>query len=223
MAVVLITFSGPEGSGKTTHSHFVQDLVCSHGSKAKRIAFINLGLTTILINTGRRARLLRKKPRTLRVNATGETAAVCAADNSGKQRPPFAVGDVRRIFTYLVDAIIFRLYLALCRCSRIEVLVCDRYFYDALVRLARRDSLPARILRAIIPRPDLAFLLDIDPETGMDRRRTSDRSYYQLRIRQYHELLTDYPVLVLIESRDLKSTQDLISRHVGRKLRFAAS
>jgi thymidylate kinase len=58
-----------------------------------------------------------------------------------------------------------------------NVTICDRYMYDALVDYAlftgtnpSRPPLALNILRAMVPRPRAAFVLDVDPAEALRRK-----------------------------------------------------
>jgi thymidylate kinase len=70
-----------------------------------------------------------------------------------------------------------KLWRAVLRSPRVRVLVLDRFTLDADVKLtfwsARRDAdvaVERRLFRAVAPRPDVAVLLAVRPETNHQRR-----------------------------------------------------
>lgn len=77
-----------------------------------------------------------------------------------------------RFFFYLLDAICLRLAVGGIP-PDVDVVVFDRYLYDELANLPLRYSFArryARMLVKIIPHPDLAVLLDADPEAARERK-----------------------------------------------------
>ena len=78
-----------------------------------------------------------------------------------------------RLFLYIFDA--FRLSAVVSRqaAKDAEFVIFDRYIYDELANLALQHwpvRLYVRLLLRIVPRPDLAFLLDGDPENAVLRK-----------------------------------------------------
>lgn len=78
-----------------------------------------------------------------------------------------------RLFLYLLDAL--RLSAGVSRQSGddVEFVIFDRYIYDELANLPLQHwpvRLYIRLLLRIVPRPDLAFVLDADPETAVSRK-----------------------------------------------------
>lgn len=78
-----------------------------------------------------------------------------------------------RLFLYLLDA--FRLCSVIARSadSDVDFIVFDRYIYDEMANLPlqyRVIRFYVRLLLMFIPKPDLAFLLDADPEAATRRK-----------------------------------------------------
>jgi len=78
-----------------------------------------------------------------------------------------------RLFLYIFDA--FRLSAVVSRkaAKDAKFVIFDRYIYDELANLPLQHwpvRLYVRLLLRIVPRPDLAFLLDADPENAVLRK-----------------------------------------------------
>lgn len=179
---IIVSFSGLDGSGKTTQID------------ALRKAAAELGLSTTLITfwddvvVGVRYR-------------SGFVHRVFGSEEGiGKPGRPVERRDknvrvgyltLARHLLYLADAIHLRVVLSRVRRGPVRVIVVDRYLYDELANLPlenRFSSLYARLLARIAPRPDLALLLDAEPELARARKpeysvnflRESRRSYFRL-------------------------------------------
>src|SRR5262249_3009102 len=80
---------------------------------------------------------------------------------------------VLRLFLYLLDT--FRLLAVIfhCKTENSEFVIFDRYIYDEFANLPlgyRPLRLYVRWLLLIVPKPDLAILLDADPEAAVSRK-----------------------------------------------------
>ena len=76
-----------------------------------------------------------------------------------------------RLFFYALDA--WKLAMLVRRSSPKEILVFDRYIYDELANLPLQHKLVRlyiRVLLWVIPEPNLALLLDADPESATARK-----------------------------------------------------
>ena len=78
-----------------------------------------------------------------------------------------------RLCLYFLDALKLRRMVSQFKAHYADVLILDRYFYDGLANLPLRKALVLRYVRLllrIIPRPDIAFLLDADPKVAISRK-----------------------------------------------------
>ncbi len=77
-----------------------------------------------------------------------------------------------RLFLYILDALHLRILLARAG-SEAGVLIFDRYIYDELANLELKNRLTGfyiRLLLKFTPKPDIAFLLDAEPEAACVRK-----------------------------------------------------
>jgi hypothetical protein len=78
-----------------------------------------------------------------------------------------------RHLLYLADALHLRRVLFHARYRGAQVIILDRYIYDQLANLPienRFSAAYARLLAWIAPRPEIAFLLDAEPEMARARK-----------------------------------------------------
>ncbi len=78
-----------------------------------------------------------------------------------------------RLALYLLDAISLRLVVARARRSEGGFVIMDRYIYDELANLWPQTALTGlfvRTIAAVVPSPELAFLLDAEPEAAAARK-----------------------------------------------------
>ena len=74
---------------------------------------------------------------------------------------------------YFLDAVSLFLVIRTACCSEFDVIIMDRYIYDEWANLPLRSPITrayVRALHAILPRPDIAYLLDADPEAAHARK-----------------------------------------------------
>lgn len=164
---MLITFSGMVGSGKSTHSKNVIRLLRGFGYSPYLIHFRQIGWRHLLRSSAlpRSRRTPPTSPR--KQGETSPPAPQVRLCQSDKQ------WSLIRFFGYLLYIFCFRLFLLLHH--RQHLLILNRYFYDnfAHFRIATwRDRLYLRVLLAVVPKPDLAFLLVVHPENAHRRRPT---------------------------------------------------
>jgi len=96
-----------------------------------------------------------------------------------------------RHLLYFADALSLRHIVAAARRSGADAIILDRYTYDELANLPLANPLTrgfVRLVAWLVPRPDVAYLLDADPEAARARKpeypvefmRECRRSYFRL-------------------------------------------
>jgi thymidylate kinase len=78
-----------------------------------------------------------------------------------------------RFCLYFADAVNTRFVVRRVRNSGIDVVIFDRYIYDELANLPLRNwfvRIFVRLMLAIVPRPDVAYVIDADPVAAFARK-----------------------------------------------------
>jgi thymidylate kinase len=78
-----------------------------------------------------------------------------------------------RLVFYLLDTLSLRLTLAGISRGGYDFIIVDRYIYDELANLPLTNSLMLSYVRALLklsPKPDIAYLVDADPEAARMRK-----------------------------------------------------
>jgi thymidylate kinase len=116
-----------------------------------------------------------------------------------------------RLFTYLADAVATSIFVKRTLRSGADLLIFDRYVYDELANLKLRNPIArtyVRLIAALVPSPDIAFILDADPseararkpEYPLDFLNTSRQSYLGL-----SNLVGDMTVIPPMSESEVKS------------------
>lgn len=161
---LLITFSGVDGCGKSTCIASLSAWLASGGTRVRVVTFWD----NVVVF-----------PR-LREHITtawfgGETGIGAPGKPINRQdknvRPWYAT--LGRCVLYLFDAIHLKIYVQKMRNSKTDVLVFDRYIYDQLAALPIEQKavrIYARLILKLVPRPNIAYLLDADPDAAFARK-----------------------------------------------------
>jgi thymidylate kinase len=214
---ILVSFSGLDGSGKSTQIAALQNAVEQRGLPTRIICFWD----DVVVGTRYREAFVHK--------VFGSERGVGAPGRPVERRDKNVRAGyltVLRHLLYLADAVHLRIVLSKARHSAARVIIMDRYLYDELVNLplGNRFSLAyASLLARIAPRPQLAFLLDADPcdararkpEYSLTFMRQSRRSYFRLA-----QLLGDMAIIPPLAMEDatravLNSVLGIIERCQG--------
>ncbi len=169
---MLISLSGIDGAGKTVNARCLREAfaacevnatyVWMRGSTSQWLAPLRR-LAGVLL--GRRYPSLRPPPR----GQCANTERIRAIDSRW----------VRAAYRWVMALELLLFYSRQVTVPLLlgKVVICDRYIYDHMADWVDRlgnarayDSLPARLLRLVVPRPDEAFLLDVPAEIVLARR-----------------------------------------------------
>lgn len=160
---LVVSFSGIDGAGKSTQIERLEHGLAQSGLSVLRLAFWDDVIVLPEFRAGVSHKLLRGE---LGVGAPGKP--VRRRDKNARKwyltlaRAPF----------YLLDALSLRRRVARVRKSQADVVIFDRYIYDQLANVAGNGAgrFYSRLLLALSPRPDIAYLLDADPEAALARK-----------------------------------------------------
>jgi thymidylate kinase len=160
----LISFSGLDGSGKSTQIANLREFLHAQGLTTSLLAFWD----NVVVLTRYREGFVHK--------VYGSEKGIGAPDKPVNRRDK----NVRKWYLsivrhglYLLDALHLVRVIAKARRSGADVIVMDRYIYDELANLPLSNGLTKFFLRmvaAVVPRPDVAYLLDADPEAARARK-----------------------------------------------------
>ncbi len=159
---LLITFSGLDGSGKTTQINHLCSVLTGMGFQPRLLAFWDHVVVGSRYREGFVRNVFGSQPG---VGAPGKP--VERRDKNVRSKPvTFA-----RHGLYLADAL--NLSLVVRRQRSASVIILDRYIYDELANLPLKNPLTrafVRLVLGIVRRPDIAYLLDADPEDARQRK-----------------------------------------------------
>jgi thymidylate kinase len=159
----LISFSGVDGSGKSTQIEHTRALLEASGRSVRLLAFWD----DVVVLCRYREGFVHK--------VYGSERGIGAPGKPVERRDK----NVRRWYLtlarhglYFLDALHLWWVVRRERASA-DVLILDRYIYDELANLplgSRLTRAYIRLVHAIVPRPDVAFVLDADPEAARARK-----------------------------------------------------
>jgi thymidylate kinase len=161
---MVVSFSGLDGSGKTTQIEALRRLA------------IQLGLSTTLVTYWDDVVVGARYRENFVHKVLGSEKGVGAPGRPVERRDKNVRAGyltLMRHLLYLADAVHLRVVLSRVRRSGASVIIVDRYIDDELANLPlenRFSSLYARLVARLAPRPNIAFLLDAVPELARARK-----------------------------------------------------
>ena len=197
---ILVSFSGLDGSGKSTQIENLRAQLEARGLRTRLLAFWD----NVVVACGVREGFVHK--------AYGSQRGVGAPGKPVERRDK----NVRRwyltLFRYLLyfaDALHLA-WVARARRRNCDVLIFDRYIYDELANLPLASRLTrwyVRLITALVPRPNIAYLLDADPDAARERKPEYPVEFMRQCRRAYKDLalmlrsLTFIPALPLEDAK----------------------
>lgn len=161
----VITFSGIDGAGKTTQ---IERLATTLREAGLRVSLVRFWDDVAAVRQFREA-----AGHTLFRGEKGVGAPGKPVRRRDKNIQSFYMLPIR-FGLCLLDALSLRYTSAqLTRRNDADILIFDRYLYDQLANLNVRTPLIriyVELLLRLVPRPDLAFLLDADPIVACERK-----------------------------------------------------
>jgi thymidylate kinase len=211
---MLITFSGLDGSGKSTLVDYLKDSLEKDNRKVA-VSHMNYDIgvyaslrflihKTIGLGNG------NSKEQSQKSHAPREEAYENKfRSQAAKLRYKLVWNTKLRLLVYPIDVFIFLLYRFYVETLNQQVLIMDRYFYDTLVDVTgARRSYRLRFLSWLTPTPTLPVYLDISPEKAFARKNEYSVDYLNRRRLSYHKLISALPnMLVLSTDQDLDTTR----------------
>ncbi len=176
----IVSFSGMDGAGKSTQIAALRGFLESRGLRTRLLAFWD----DVVVLARYREGFVHKVFKSERgIGAPGKPV-----NRRDKNVRGWHV-NLARHGLYLLDAINLRLVVS--RVQDADVLIMDRYIHDELANLPLSNALTrwfVRFAAALAPKPDVAYVLDADPEAARERKpeypldflRTCRDSYWRL-------------------------------------------
>ncbi len=198
---LLISFSGVDGAGKSTQIENLRERLSAAGLKVELLAFWD----DVVVMTKYREGFVHKVYKSEK--------GIGAPDKPVSRRDKNVRAwylTIARHALYLLDAVHLRMVLGRALRSTNDVVIVDRYIYDELANLPLGRQLTRIFLRLIdkmVPRPDVAYLLDADPEAAHARKPEYPVDFMHKCRATYHRLgnllgtMTVIPPLPLAEAK----------------------
>ena len=221
-----VSFSGVDGAGKTTQIDNLCAFLTEQGMRYRVFRFWDdiARLTNVREGTGHKVFKGEK-------GIGSPDRPINRRDKNVRGFPMTCI----RMFLYLVDALSTRKVFRSAMRSDVDFVIFDRYTYDELANLNLRNAVVrayVRFIMALVPRPDISFLLDADPYAARARKPEYPVDFIRLNRQAYFDLNRVVGGLTVVEPMAIEDAKKQVvgpvaallkSRRVGgpgQKLNF---
>jgi thymidylate kinase len=159
-----VSFSGIDGAGKTTQICALEAWLNQSGQRTRLLTFWD----NVVVLPGFREFLSHKGFKGDQGIGSPEKP-LQRRDKNVTSLPVIAM----RFWLYLADAVNLCLMVRRMRESDADVVIFDRYIYDELANLPLNrwpSRVFVRLIAAIVPKPDVAYVVDADPDAAFARK-----------------------------------------------------
>jgi thymidylate kinase len=210
---LLISFSGVDGSGKSTQIAHLQSALHAAGLRTRLLTFWD----DVVVGVRYREAFVHKVYKSERgIGAPGKPVQRRDKNMRGWHLT------LSRHMLYLLDAAHLRHVVARERLKvGVDVVILDRYIYDELANLDLANRATRAFVRRVIrfaPQPDLAYLLDADPAAAYARKPEYPVDFMQKCRQSYHDLAALVGTMNVVPALDLPQAKMAVLRAAQDRL-----
>ena len=204
-----VSFSGVDGAGKTTQIDNLCAFLTERGVRYRVLRFWDdiARLTNVREGTGHRVFKGEK-------GIGSPDRPINRRDKNVRGFPMTCI----RMFLYLVDAVSTRNAFKRAMQGDTEFVIFDRYTYDELANLNLRNIAVqgyVRFIMALVPRPDISFLLDADPDAARARKPEYPVDFIRINRQAYFDLNRIIGGLTIVEPMAIEDAKKQVVSRVA--------
>lgn len=202
----LITISGVDGSGKSTQIKLLKAYLESQNKRVFYFHAIEFGIAKKMADFKKKYCLICK------------IKGMCKMESEKKPRAITRAGwlkvQLRKIFL-LIDVRRFQKLLQKLEKDGYDFILSDRYFYDSIVNIQYLEGMTANLPEIEIPKPEIAFFMDIRPRQIMERESKPEQGLDYLRVKTalFRNSLEKWNMQTINADRDKEDVfEDILSK-----------
>jgi thymidylate kinase len=203
----IVTFSGIDGAGKTTQINNLSADLSQRGFRVAHVVFWDDVAVLSQVRAGVSLAVFRKS----------SSAANTVSLRHDKNVRTWYLMLVRAGF-YLLDALRLRWIVSKLSRRGHDFIIFDRYLYDEVVQLPRRQWLARayiRLLLRLAPEPEFPFILDASPDEAFARKPEYPLDFMRSYRQAFLGLRAFVPHLTVVEPSTVENVQQLIVQRIA--------
>jgi thymidylate kinase len=198
----IVSFSGVDGAGKSTQIDRLCDCLRARGLRVRLLRFWDDIAQLKTLREGASHQLFKGD------KGVGSPETPINRQDKNVGGWPMTCF---RYFLYLIDAISLRRVFKKALLDDADIIIFDRYTYDELANLDLTQSLTrsyAYMIMFLIPRPDISFVLDVEPEAARARKPEYPIEFVDVNRRAYLELNRIFGGFTTIAPMGIEATHE---------------
>lgn len=205
--VVSVSFSGIDGAGKSTQIDALRTAAEQMGLRVQVIRFWDdiARLTGLRESSGHKIFKGDK-------GVGSPERPINRRDKNVRSWPMACV----RLFLYSLDALSTRAAMRKAANSGADLVIFDRYMYDELANLTLSNPLMrmfVRLVMAVVPRPDVSYILDADPVQARARKPEYPLEFIHINRRAYQDLSRLVGRMTVVAPMPIEAVKQEVLRH----------
>jgi thymidylate kinase len=209
---MFVSFSGVDGAGKSTQIAALRKWLEARGLRVSTITFWDNIATLTGIREGAGHKIFKGEK-----GVGSPEAPVNRRDKNVQSWPMNCV----RFCLYALDAVSTRINVKKALESDADFIIFDRYIYDQFANMKLRSGFVRAYVKAlmkIVPRPDISYVLDADPQAARARKPEYPLDFIYINRRAYLDLVEILGGITVIQAGPIEQMKAEMLRHAFRAM-----
>ena len=209
---MVVSFSGVDGAGKSTQIAALRQWLEAQGLRVNTITFWDNIAALAGIREGAGHKIFKGEK-----GVGSPEAPVNRRDKNVQSWPMTCL----RFCLYALDAVSTRINVRKALRSGADFIIFDRYIYDQFANLKLRSRFVRAYVKAlmkIVPRPDISYVLDADPQAARARKPEYPLDFIYINRQAYLDLTDMLGGITVIPVGPIEQMKADVLRHAFRAM-----